>query len=315
MKERVVVFGDAVIAIILTIIVLELPINYLGNGTIDLSALFRVIGIYFISFCFVADLWFQTAYAFNRIEHVRNKDLVAYMFLLFFLSLVPSATRILIEDTIQQTVLIYGILTLLVTTLMRRLIFSLMNQASPDSRLPQKRRDELNRQDAFNFFARIVLLIVGLFYTRIALVFYLVFPIVSFLQNIVDREENHFVDTLNQEEQAQYFQERNQLWGNSVNRYSKLLRESLRDTDTGDAEQWKQIVNHWKKQIEHEISERQQKLTAGVTLTDREKVQLQREIQQFKNQKERLNERGANFGDPHQRKPRVNGRKSKKPRE
>ncbi|MGO2637920.1 MAG: TMEM175 family protein, partial [Enterococcus viikkiensis] len=32
MKERVVVFGDAIIAIILTIIVLELPIQYGHTG-------------------------------------------------------------------------------------------------------------------------------------------------------------------------------------------------------------------------------------------------------------------------------------------
>lgn len=37
MKERVVVFGDAIIAIILTIIVLELPIQTAANGAVDLS--------------------------------------------------------------------------------------------------------------------------------------------------------------------------------------------------------------------------------------------------------------------------------------
>ncbi|MEI5990906.1 hypothetical protein A5881_002411 [Enterococcus termitis] len=37
MKERVVVFGDAIIAIILTIMVLELPIQYAVSGEFSLS--------------------------------------------------------------------------------------------------------------------------------------------------------------------------------------------------------------------------------------------------------------------------------------
>ncbi len=37
MKERVVVFGDAIIAIILTIMVLELPIQYAVSGEFNLS--------------------------------------------------------------------------------------------------------------------------------------------------------------------------------------------------------------------------------------------------------------------------------------
>ncbi|MGG5319114.1 TMEM175 family protein [Enterococcus sp. AZ072] len=73
MKERVVLFSDAIIAIILTIMVLELPIKYAANGALNYASLFRAIGIYFISFCFVASVWFQMAYAFNAIEKVKNK--------------------------------------------------------------------------------------------------------------------------------------------------------------------------------------------------------------------------------------------------
>lgn len=146
MKERVVVFGDAIIAIILTIIVLELPIQTAANGMVDMSSLFRAVGIYFISFCFVANLWFQTGYAFNKIEQVKNKDLVIYL-LLFFLSLVPSATRLLIEDTTKQTLLIYGVLTLIVTFVMRRLIVALTGQALTDNEQRNQRFHELNRQD------------------------------------------------------------------------------------------------------------------------------------------------------------------------
>lgn len=223
MKERVVVFGDAIIAIILTIIVLELPIQTAANGAVDLYSLFRAVGIYFISFCFVANLWFQTGYAFNKINQVKNKDLVIYLLLLFFLSLVPSATRLLIEDTTKQTLLIYGVLTLIVTLVMRRLIVALTGQAIKDQEQRKRRISELNKQDMLSIGSRIIVLIFGMFYVRPTLIVYLVLPILAFLQNIIDREEDSLIATLDEEQQVDYFQDRNQVWGNSMRRYSSLL--------------------------------------------------------------------------------------------
>ena len=58
LKKRLDAFSDAIIAIIITIIVLELPIHVV-NGTVDYVQLFRSVGIYIVSFCFVANLWYQ----------------------------------------------------------------------------------------------------------------------------------------------------------------------------------------------------------------------------------------------------------------
>lgn len=206
-------FGDAIIAIILTIIVLELPIQTAANGAVDLYSLFRAVGIYFISFCFVANLWFQTGYAFNKIDQVKNKELVIYLLLLFFLSLVPSATRLLIEDTTKQTLLIYGVLTLIVTGIMRRLIVALTAQAFKEEKQRKRRINELNKQDLLAIGFRVLVLIFGLFYVRPALIIYLILPILAFLQNIIDREEDNLVAALDDQQQADYFQDRNQVWG------------------------------------------------------------------------------------------------------
>ncbi|MEN2667713.1 TMEM175 family protein [Listeria aquatica] len=84
MKERITLFSDAIFAIILTIMVIELPINLTSSGEIIIIDLISAIGIYFISFCFVAGIWFQTANAFNQVQKVRNLDLVVYLLLLFF---------------------------------------------------------------------------------------------------------------------------------------------------------------------------------------------------------------------------------------
>ncbi len=288
MKERVVVFGDAIIAIILTIMVLELPIKYATNGELVWQMLFSAVGIYFISFCFVANLWFQTAYAFNRIEQVRNKSLVVYLFLLFALSLVPAATRILIEDTTKQTVLIYGVLTLIVTMLMRRLITALTKQSISEQALQKRRVDELNRQDMLSFIARIIILVIGLFQVHIALIIYLVLPILAFLQNMVDQKEERFVDTLDKREQADYFADRNQIWGNTMKRYSHLLRDSFNEPKEKESQQWQDLMKEWLKKVDQEITMRQ---TALKNASPSEKVHLHQEIKRLEMQQSRLKER------------------------
>lgn len=285
MKERVVVFGDAIIAIILTIIVLELPIQTAANGVVDLYSLFRAVGIYFISFCFVANLWFQTGYAFNKIDQVKNKDLVVYLLLLFFLSLVPSATRLLIDDTIKQTLLIYGVLTLIVTFVMRRLIVALTAQSLKDEEQRKRRVNELNRQDLLAIGFRIIVLIVGMFYVRPVLIIYLILPILAFLQNIIDREEDNLIATMDEDQQLDYFQDRNQVWGNSMRRYSSLLRDSMKGDDAQNPERWRQVMADWDEHVTKEIKQRKQDLP---TLNEHDKRRAEAEITRLEQQKKRL---------------------------
>ncbi len=284
MKERVVVFGDAIIAIILTIIVLELPIQTAANGAVDLYSLFRAVGIYFISFCFVANLWFQTGYAFNKINQVKNKDLVIYLLLLFFLSLVPSATRLLIEDT-KQTLLIYGVLTLIVTLVMRRLIVALTGQAIKDQEQRKRRISELNKQDMLSIGFRIIVLIFGMIYVRPTLIVYLVLPILAFLQNIIDREEDSLIATLDEEQQVDYFQDRNQVWGNSMRRYSSLLRDSMKGDDAQNPDRWRQVMSNWEEHVTKEINRRKQNLSS---MNEHDKRRAEAEINRLEKQKQRI---------------------------
>ncbi len=69
-RERVGVFGDAVIAIILTVMALELPV-YVVNGSIDYTTMLKAIGVYAVSFCFIASLWIQ--HGSNIMKMARRK--------------------------------------------------------------------------------------------------------------------------------------------------------------------------------------------------------------------------------------------------
>lgn len=293
MKERVLLFSDAIIAIILTIIVLELPIDYLSDGTIKFPDLLRSIGIYFISFCFVANLWFQTAYAFNRVEKIKNNILVVYLMLLFLLSLIPAATRLLIEDTTRQTIVIYGVLSLIVILIMRRLILALTNQATikiDDKKVIIK---TANRRDMFTFFYRVLLVLFSYFFIYPALILYLILPIFSFLQNIVDREEEQLIESLHQDQQEAYLENRSNVWGGQFNRYSHLLRNSLKDggDDKKKSDYWEDIMKDWEKNINEEIKRIEDQLKSN-KVSNRSQMEL--ELKQLYHQRGRLQKR-SNF--------------------
>ncbi len=91
-KGRLEAFSDGVIAIIITIMVLELK---LPDGS-DLHALHELLPeflAYALSFLYVGIYWNNHHHLFQAVQHIRGAVLWANLHLLFWLSLFPLATR------------------------------------------------------------------------------------------------------------------------------------------------------------------------------------------------------------------------------
>src|SRR2546422_6839958 len=90
-KGRLEAFSDGVIAILITILVLELKVPH---GT-DLEALRPVLPVfltYVLSFVFLGIYWNNHHHMLHMVERINGKILWANMHLLFWLSLVPFVT-------------------------------------------------------------------------------------------------------------------------------------------------------------------------------------------------------------------------------
>lgn len=131
-KNRIEAFSDGVIAIIITIMVLELHLPELKEGFnnqdvwMALYQLLPKIMAYALSFIVVAIMWLNHHSLFDKLPH-SNSALVWYnTFLLFTMSLIPLPTAFLAEHpTLQQAVMLYGVimfLNALAFLLMRRYI-------------------------------------------------------------------------------------------------------------------------------------------------------------------------------------------------
>jgi uncharacterized membrane protein len=90
-KERLAAFTDGVIAIIITIMVLELKVPH-GAEVSALAPLVPVFLSYVMSFVYVAIYWNNHHHLLHAVEKVDGTVLWANMHLLFWLSLIPFAT-------------------------------------------------------------------------------------------------------------------------------------------------------------------------------------------------------------------------------
>jgi len=90
-KERLTAFTDGVVAIIITIMVLELKVPR-GPGLSDLAPLLPSLASYVLSFVYVAIYWNNHHHMLQLARSVTGPILWANMHLLFWLSLTPFAT-------------------------------------------------------------------------------------------------------------------------------------------------------------------------------------------------------------------------------
>ncbi|MGH7118816.1 MAG: TMEM175 family protein [Acetobacteraceae bacterium] len=91
-KERLLAFTDGVVAIIITIMVLNLEVP--RGATLEaLAAVAPVFFSYVLSFIYVGIYWSNHHHFFHLVQRVNGAVLWSNLHLLFWLSMIPFATR------------------------------------------------------------------------------------------------------------------------------------------------------------------------------------------------------------------------------
>ena len=91
-KGRLEAFSDGVLAIIITIMVLQLKVPHAGPELADLQPLLPVFLSYVLSFVYVGIYWNNHHHMFQVTQRVSGSVLWANLHLLFWLSLIPFVT-------------------------------------------------------------------------------------------------------------------------------------------------------------------------------------------------------------------------------
>src|SRR5918997_5969468 len=111
-RGRLEVFSDGVLAIIITIMVLELKVPH-GTELATLRPLVPVFLSYVLSFIYVGIYWSNHHHLLQAVKHVNGRTLWANLHLLFWLSLIPFATGWMGENHFAAwPVALYGVVLL-----------------------------------------------------------------------------------------------------------------------------------------------------------------------------------------------------------
>jgi uncharacterized membrane protein len=112
-KGRLEAFSDGVLAIIITIMVLEIKVPH-GQELSDLKELIPVFLSYILSFIYLGIYWNNHHHLMHTVEKVTGGVLWANLHLLFWLSLVPFATGWIGENHFApKPMALYGFILLM----------------------------------------------------------------------------------------------------------------------------------------------------------------------------------------------------------
>jgi uncharacterized membrane protein len=136
-KARLEAFSDGVIAILITIMVLELKVpEHDGGDWHALQPLLPVFLAYLLSFIFVGIYWNNHHHLLHACTKVNGKVLWANLHLLFWLSLVPFVTHWMGRNhNAPLPTAIYGVVLLFAGIAFTILAHTLVSLHGPDSML------------------------------------------------------------------------------------------------------------------------------------------------------------------------------------
>ena len=135
--SRLEAFSDGVLAIIITIMVLELKVPH----AVDLAALKPLLPVllsYVLSFIYLGIYWNNHHHLFQATEHVSSGILWANLHLLFWLSLFPITTAWLGENGLASTpTAVYGFVLLMAAIAFYILQRAIISKEGRDSLLAE----------------------------------------------------------------------------------------------------------------------------------------------------------------------------------
>lgn len=135
-KGRLEAFSDGVIAIIITIMVLELKVPA-GHDMASLKPMIPVFINYIISFVYVGIYWNNHHHMFHIVKSINGAVLWANLHLLFWLSLVPFVSSWMGESHFTETwpVVLYGFVLLMNAIAYSILVIKLLRHEGENSLL------------------------------------------------------------------------------------------------------------------------------------------------------------------------------------
>jgi uncharacterized membrane protein len=134
-KNRLEAFSDGVIAILITIMVLEFKVPH-GAGLSDLEPLAPAFLVYVLSFIYLGIYWNNHHHMLHATDHITGAALWPNLHLLFWLSLIPFTTGWMGENHFAALpTAVYGVVLLMSGLAFQWLLYTIIRHEGPHSKL------------------------------------------------------------------------------------------------------------------------------------------------------------------------------------
>ncbi|SJZ92323.1 Uncharacterized membrane protein [Pilibacter termitis] len=198
LREHLEVFTDAIVAIIITVMVLEIPIPEESSY----AAFLKAIGIFLISFFIVANFWYEQHKMFADIEELNERILLLDMLFIAGLCLIPLFTKWMMSEVTSFSVMNYGVVYLIVNASLDRMSHLIMREHFVND----EKRGKVFQIYSLSHFLLLVglnisILLFAFYHPKIAHWLYITLPIASFVLGTrnSNRERESFVHDFSRE--------------------------------------------------------------------------------------------------------------------
>lgn len=136
-KERLVAFTDAVLAIVMTILILELEKP--SEPTVEaLWALKENFYAYTLSFFWLGSMWVKLHHIWNDVNIISTKVMWWNIVLLFFASLIPYTTSLVSRNFGNAVIQAFYGITVILLTMVNGILTNVLLDANKDNKQLQK---------------------------------------------------------------------------------------------------------------------------------------------------------------------------------
>ncbi|WP_018164773.1 TMEM175 family protein [Streptococcus henryi] len=193
--ERFDILSDAIIAIIMTILVLEIEAP--TNST-ELFNFFKEISLFLVSFMLLINIWYRRTKIVLRTEITKLESLLFDVIAHALMSLFPLAVKTLVayEDE-WLSVLFFGLLNMLVITLINMIPVIEMGHNWEKGQLSGYIHQFFRRRVWLTILFNLAAIAIAYFLGHYGTYFYLILPFADFLANY--HKDRQIKDVLNDE--------------------------------------------------------------------------------------------------------------------
>jgi uncharacterized membrane protein len=178
-KGRLEAFSDGVLAIIITIMVLELKVPH-GDSFDDILPLAPKFLSYVLSFIYVAIYWNNHHHMFQLVKQVRGPVLWANTHLLFWLSLIPFVTAWSGENHFASTpIALYGAVLFMCSIAYYILAQVLVHTHGKDSEIARAIRTDIKGKISTTLYA--IAIPLAFYYRYVSLALYVTVAVIWFI--------------------------------------------------------------------------------------------------------------------------------------